>query len=579
MSEQTQNDLKEIRLKGLAASPGVALGKAFLYNKRKPIIASRFIQKNQVDEHLSEFRRALDLAVKELEELLTDDLDDETVQIIHAQVAMVNDPELCDQVERLISDDLCSAEYAVQQAFESYLSMLSASDNHVARERLIDVQDTRDRLIQFISNQAAAIQLENDQILVARELSPRQVIKLSGGKVKGIIMDRGGPTSHAAIIARAIGIPAVVGSKRVSELARTNGLVALDGDEGTVIINPSSKTVEKLNKKIAGWSKHISDLKSICNKPSITSDGHPFIIRANVEFTQELPNVKSFNADGIGLLRTESIYLNKQQFENQEKQEKFYTAILKESGEAPVIIRLFDAGGDKFFNIGDKEGNPFLGWRGIRMLLDEYCLLREQLKAIFLAAGKFPGRANILVPMVTNVTEIVALKEHISYVQKQLKKEGHDIDPDIQLGIMIEVPSVAILADRFAEHVDFFSIGTNDLTQYTLAVDRGNELISNLFNQRHPAIWHMIKKSVDAAKHHNLNISVCGELASDPEAAACLMGMGVKELSMSPVKIPRVKELLVQSSYQQMKDLSSRVLECTTVEDVNELFQKWKTQN
>ncbi len=576
MGEHIQSTFNEIRLKGLAASPGIALGKAFVFNKRQPVIDSTSITKSQIKEHLSEFHRARELTENELSALLKEELDDEILNIISAQVEMVRDPELGHQVEQLISVELHPASYAVQKVFENYLRMLSVSGNHVARERVMDIKDTRDRLIEYINDQSAMIRLDSEYILVAKELSPREVIKLSEGELKGIIMDKGGPTCHAAIIARAMGIPAVVGAKNVSELVHDKGLIAMNGSTASVIINPTDETVQKIKRKIADWADYLSHLKSICHQPSVTKDGHSFTLRANIEFARELPNMASYNAKGIGLLRTESIYLTKEHFENQKKQEAFYTTILAQTGDDPVTIRLFDAGGDKFFNIGAKEGNPFLGWRGIRMLLDEPDLLSEQLKAIYLAAEKHPGRVKILMPMVTNVTEVIALKKLMKELQKQLAGEGHEIDPAIELGIMVEVPSVAILAGQFAKHVDFFSIGTNDLTQYTLAVDRGNELISELFNQRHPAVWHMIRRTVDAAKQHNIGISVCGELASDPEAAACLLGMGINELSMSPVKIPEVKQLLIQNEYQRMKDLSIGVLQCATAEEVDKLFENWK---
>lgn len=578
MSKYIQSTYKETRLKGLAASPGIALGKVYVFNRRQPVIDSATIPKSEIKEHLNEFHSARDLTENELNELLQEELDDETLKIISTQIEMVRDPELCDQVEKLISVELHSASYAIQKVFENFLSMLSAADNHVARERIIDIKDTRDRLIEYINDQSSTIRVDGEYILVAKDLSPREVIKLSGGEVKGIIMDKGGPTCHAAIIARAMGIPAVVGAKNASELAHDNGLIALNGSTGSIIINPLDSTVDRLNNKVAAWSEHLAKLKSICDQPSVTKDGHPFTLRANIEFARELPNIDSYNAEGIGLLRTESIYLSKEHFGNQRKQESFYNSILEKTGDEPVTIRLFDAGGDKFFNLGEKEENPFLGWRGIRMLLDEPDLLREQLRAIYLTAGKYPGRVRILLPMITNVTEVLALKKHIERVFDQLGKEGHKTDPDIQLGIMVEVPSVAILADKFAEHVDFFSIGTNDLTQYTLAVDRGNELISELFNQRHPAVWRMINHTVDAARRHGIGISVCGELASDPEAAACLIGMGINELSMSPAKIPEVKQLLIQNDYQRMKDLSAGVLECITVEEVDKLFEDFRLE-
>ncbi len=299
-------------------------------------------------------------------------------------------------------------------------------------------------------------------------------------------------------------------------------------------------------------------------------------MQANIEFAEELTLAQKYHAQGVGLLRTESIYLSREDFENIDSQVAFYSSILKVTKPHTATIRLFDVGGDKFFEKDDREQNPFLGWRGIRMLLDQPSLLKNQLRAILQTAAKYPGRVQLLVPMVSTIEEVKKVRTLIAEVQDELKNEGIGIDPDVPLGLMVEVPSVALQADAFAKYADFLSIGTNDLTQYALAVDRGNERISVLYDQRHPAIWKLIKNTADGAQSKNIPISICGELASDPIAACCLMGMGIDILSMNAVVLPSVKQMLRSRTYVDMQQLANKVLQCETLEEVNDIFSSWE---
>lgn len=568
----------ELELEGVPASQGSAIGKAIIYQKKEYDIQSSTISKNEVLDHINEFKKARIKAESELESLQQEASSPESSEIIKAQMEMVNDPELADHVEKLIKEELYSADFAIQKAFEDYINLMENSMNQKARERSIDITDIRDRLLEFMNNEDDSHGFEAGCIVVTDELSPREVIRLTNCDISGIVMDRGGFTSHAAIIARSLGIPAIVGTKKALDSIGSDEIIAINGDNGTIFVNPSERTLERFNRTIEENRRQREKLNEAIHRNSETTDGQAFILRANIEFPEELERVREVKAAGIGLLRTESIYLEKEHFEDREKQEEFYSSVLEGTGSESVVIRLFDAGGDKIFDEKQKEQNPFLGWRGIRMLLDNKQMLREQLHAVLSVAGAYPGRIKILVPMITLVDEFIQVKEEIEKVQENLKEEGKKTDEDVPVGIMVEVPSVALKIDKFAEMVDFLSIGTNDLTQYVLAVDRGNELIADIYNQRHPAVWELIHKVAKSAENHQKEVAVCGELASDPVAAACMVGMGINDLSMSPSKIAKVKDTLTSNSFTEMETLAEKVLDCSRTEEVNKLFENWTKQ-
>lgn len=577
MSENLNSTMPdtELELKGAPASAGSVIGKAIIYKKKEFDIQSSTITKEEVLDHINEFKKARIQMESELQSLQEDSNSDEASDIIDAQIEMVNDPELADNIEKLIKEDLYSAEFAVQRAFDDYIRLMNNSDSPQIRERSIDVSDIRDRLLEYINKENESPGIESGCIVVTNDLSPREVINLTKYQISGIIMDRGGVTSHAAIIARSLGIPAIVGAKNATDSIDKEQKVAMNGDSGKIFVNPSSVTLRRFKETIKENREREEKLSEVLDKSSETLDGHEFILRANIEFPEELEQVRAVKAAGVGLLRSESLYMGKENFEDLAKQKDFYSSIMEGTGSDPVIIRLFDAGGDKILDEKQKEQNPFLGWRGIRLLLDNRKLLREQLEAILTVAGSYPGRVKILVPMITIVEELGKLNEEIKSVQQKLKSEGVNIDEDVPVGIMVEVPSVALKIDKFSEMVDFLSIGTNDLTQYVLAVDRGNELIADIYDQRHPAVWELINMIAKSATAHDKQITVCGELASDPISAACMLGMGINDLSMAPSKIAGVKSLLVAKSHEEMKTLAEEVLDCSTTAEVNNLFKSW----
>ena len=572
MSSTTQ---QERFLEGAAGSPGIVIGKSSLYQREQPRVSEHRISADEVEQQVRCFKEARKKAEKELQNMLESQQGGSAVELVQTQIEMINDPELNDQVVRNIKENKQPADLAVKQAFENYLQVIRQT-NEQALERSVDIADVRDRLIQILHNHRDEI--VEGRILVAHELSPREVIEFSSRNVKGIIMDSGGTTSHAAIIARSMNIPTIVGVKNATEVIEDGQEVILDGGNGEGILHPNEATLKKYEQLIEQQVAAQANFESICQDTNETTDGHPFSLRANLEFSEGLTTVQKYRAEGIGLLRTESIYLSRENFRNQDHQQKFYESILELTSPHPVTIRLFDSGGDKFFGDSEDEQNPFLGWRGIRMLLDEKQLLRNQLRAILKTAANYKDRVRILIPMISTLQELLDVKELVRNEQKKLNSNGIDVDKNIQIGIMVEVPSVALQADLYAQHADFLSIGTNDLAQYVLAVDRGNERIAHLYDQRHPAIWQLIKQVAEAADQESINVSLCGELASNPIAACCLVGMGITDLSMNAVVLPRVKEMLCGRSLSEMRELSQQVLQGETIDDINRLFSNWKSK-
>ncbi len=561
---------------GAPACPGIVIGNTSLYQRARPHISDTQITDDETEDHIHKFYEALDIAEEELEALLDNTDIEDLADLIEMQIAILKDPELHNRVEQEISANNKPVDAAIESIFRNYLQVIRENHGETFQNKSVDISDIRDRLLQIIHNKRDDI--KDGAILVARELSPREVISFSNRNIKGLITDRGGATSHAAIIARSMNIPTVVGTQSATEVINSDDEVVLDGRNGEVVVHPKDETLEKYKSLIEQQYKRQADFESLCKKPNETSDGKAFSLQANIEFAEELSIANKYQAEGVGLLRTESIYLSRKHFQNIPQQVAFYKSILELTTPHQVTIRLFDVGGDKFFGDEEKEQNPFLGWRGIRMLLEQPELLKNQLRAIIKTSEDFVGRIRILVPMVSTIDEIRKLKDIISEVQNELRNEGINIDKDIPLGLMVEVPSVALKADLFARHADFLSIGTNDLTQYVLAVDRGNERISNLYDQRHPAIWRLIKEVAEAGERNGVPISVCGELASDPIAASCLMGLGINALSMNAVVLPSVKQVLRSNSYIDMQQLAEKVLAAETLDDIDNIFSNWETK-
>lgn len=564
----------EMSIKGRKVGRGVAVGKAFLISSKPKTVSPTSISKTAVKSHKDRFIKARKSLIDELQ-LMADELkDSSSAEIIDTQQQIIKDGEIQKSVFAIIEDKQLSVDFAIYQTYCQFIERLKESGSELFRQRIIDLEDIRDRFIARVSNQKNKKTVKKGALIIAREISPTDLVSYYEDGAVGLVMEKGGVTSHAAIIAKSLGMPCLVSAENATKEVNSGDVIVLDADLGILIHHPSKKTVKEYKQKVADAAKAEAEK---CQETFETADGFPFKLLANIEFEAELPKVQKQGAQGIGLLRTESLLFGHRRRKSEEEQLAFYNSIL-EGSEGPVTIRLFDIGGDKSSGRAIKEGNPFLGWRGIRLLLDEKELLRNQLKAILKTAGKYPGRIKILVPMISIVHEVKEIRKEVEEIQGELLSNGIPIDENIPLGIMVEVPSVALSAYQFAKKVDFLSIGTNDLTQYTMAVDRGNERICNLFQHYHPSVLRLIQMTIEGADKAAIEVSVCGELAGDEIGAACLIGLGIKELSMVPGSIPKISGLLGSKTKEDFEKLADAAIEKSSAEEVEELFEKWKTE-
>ena len=555
------------------ASPGIVIGKAWVLPSEKIIIRPGKIKPDETDFNIAKTEKGFRDTEQKLRELKSQHMNNTYRDIAETQIQILSDPELKSQIKSRITEQNFGAVYSVFSSFNDYIQLLETSGVPLMQERSIDVVSLRDMVIQAIENKSDNLSVPDGAVVFAHEISPTQMFELSKFRIGGIVLQKGGLTSHAVILAQSLGIPCVVGALWSALPVSSDKTIALDAYTGEVFINPEKENIAEFQKRIEIHEKGVIEAGKWVEKENKTQCGTTFTLRGNIEFLEELPRLAPNGAMGVGLLRTEALFLKSKDFDVKAQMD-FYGSILKATGSDPVTIRLFDAGGDKLFGAEIQEDNPFLGWRGVRMLLDKPDLLERQLEAILRISGSYPGKIRILIPMVSTLEEISLVKDHLAKVQKQLRKEGDNVDENIPLGIMIEVPSMCVLADAAAKMVDFFSIGTNDLTQYTLAVDRGNERISGLFQNDHPAVWRLMHMSIRAAESNGIPVAVCGEMAGRPEYAALLLGMGVSEFSMNPASVPFVKSLLCKQTIDELKASSGKLLECSTAEQVRVILNK-----
>lgn len=564
---------KEITLKGRKTASGIVMGKAVVVRGESKTVNPSSIKVAEVDRHKERFHQAQKALGEELQLMAGELKDENTREIIETQGQIIQDPEIERSVFDIVENKLLSVDFAVYQTFCAFIERLKESGSELFRQRIVDLEDLRDRFIDEVCEQKNRKPIPKGAILITKEISPADLVSFYENGASGLVMEKGGVTSHAAIIAKSLGLPCIVNAERATKEVRDGQRVILDADSGSLILYAEDETMRTYKKKMEA-QKVVQ--AHTCKEVYETTDGVSYKLLANIEFEAEIHKVAESRALGIGLLRTESLLFGKRMRNSFEDQLHFYEQILSGTN-GPVTIRLFDIGGDKNTRRPHKEANPFLGWRGVRLLLDEHELLRNQLKAILTVAGKFPGRVKILVPMVSVLKEVQQIKDEIYLVQRQLNSSGVKVDENVPIGLMVEVPSVALLAHQFAKEVDFLSIGSNDLTQYTLAVDRGNERIHDLFQHYHPSILKLIKFTAEGAKEAGVEVSVCGELAGDEIGAACLLGLGIKELSMIPSSLRKINELLSSKSLEEFQSFSEQAVALSSSEAIEQLFEDWKS--
>ncbi|MEO9885913.1 MAG: phosphoenolpyruvate--protein phosphotransferase [Balneola sp.] len=567
----SKNVIKRKIFQGISASSGIAIGNVVcLENKRRKVLPQSILE-SEIEEHLNYFKDSREILIEELSEMLSY-LDADSAAIIETQKQILLDAEVEKRVHKIVSEELLSSDYAVYRTFCDFIERLKESGSELFRQRIVDLENLRDRFIDTICEDGSDLSIKKGTILVTKEISPTELVSFHEKGLSGLVMEKGGITSHAALIAQSLEIPCIVSMKNATSKI-LSGKAILDGREGQLILDPEDELLSEYKSKLKKLKRAQKRLLKNISEPSETKSGTSFSLHANIEFKSELGQLKKYNANDIGLLRTEGLlFSNNLSFE---EQAEFYETVLA-SVSGKVTFRLFDVGGDKLNTKLPEESNPFLGWRGIRMLLDEKELLNQQLRALLICAGKNKGRVKILVPMISVEEEIIRLKTLINDLQAELKAKGKEVDPEIELGIMIEVPSAALNAEHLAKHIDFMSIGTNDLTQYTLAVDRGNERICSLYQQQHPSIWSLIKITADAAKKTKTELAVCGELAGDVLGACGLVGLGITNLSMISNAIPRVKEELISHEDDEFESLADSFLKASNTTQIKGIFEDWR---
>jgi len=564
---------------GIGASPGIAIGETYLLNRARMHVDERRISPAEVQEELHAFRKALDLSRQQLEEVkrkVSDRHLSEHLYIIDTHLLILDDQMLVEETERSIEHDLINAGGALKKTLGKFRNFFESIEDEYLRERRTDIDSVGERILRNLMGeiQQTLTEIEGKVVLVAHDLSPADTMQMEKEKIIGFVTDVGGRTSHTAILARSLAIPAVVGMETASTLLPENVPVIIDGTSGTVILNPSPVTFREYLEKKQSYEYFERELLSYRKLPSETLDGRRIALRGNVELTEEIPLSQHYGAEGIGLFRTEFLYMNRPLPPSEEEQVQIYRKIAEEMAPHSVTIRTLDVGGDKFvpeINLTD-ENNPAMGLRAIRFSIKERHLFMNQLKAI-LRASAF-GKIRLLFPMISGIEEIRICKSCLKEAKNELIMADVPFDPDMPVGIMIETPSAAILADFLAKEVDFFSVGTNDLIQYCLAVDRGNEHVAYLYDPLHPAVLRALKMICDAAKRAGIGLGMCGEMASEPLYSMILVGLGFAELSMNAPGVPRVKRLLRQLRADECERFVESLFAFSTTEDISKVLEE-----
>ena len=565
-------------LRGLGVSSGIAYGRALVLDPHKFVLTRRTITRGRVSAETSRFRTALKTAAKDLKDLKSDvnrSVGADHAGIFEAHILLLKDPAIIEQVIRSIKENLVVAEWAVQEVFQETITALGSVSDHYLRDRISDIEDIRDRVLRNLLDPDFdpdhIPELKEDTIVVAHALSPSQTVSFSNKRVVGFAVEVGGPTSHSAIIAKSLRIPAAVGFQDIVERINTGDMIVLDGNEGKILINPSATLISEARNKARKYSDYAEELLSLKDVPAETLDGHRIHLRANIELVEEMENNGMSGAEGVGLYRSEFLFLKcSPRLPTEEEHFKVYRTLAEQTKPNFAVIRTLDLGGEKFFHevLESDEMNPVMGLRAIRLCLKRKDLFRTQLRAI-LRAG-LHGKLRLMFPLISGVRELRVAKMVLDEVKEDLHREGQPFDEKMKLGIMIEVPSAAIIADLLAREVDFFSIGTNDLIQYFLATDRGNDSIAHLYTPLHPAILRTLKFVVESANANHIGVSMCGEMASDPLHALILLGLGLRELSMHPTAIPIIKNVIRSIRIREARSLVNKIMAFTTEQEIRE---------
>lgn len=560
-------------LKGIAASDGIAVAPAYLLVE--PDLSFSKTSVSDVDAEVARFKKVVEESTKELEKVrdkAKESLGPEEAQVFDAHLLFLSDPEFTGAIETEIKDQKINAEAALDETAQKFITIFEGmTDNAYMQERAADVRDVSKRLMAHLLGKKlpdpAAI--DHEVVVVAYDLTPSDTAQLNKKYVKGFVTDVGGRTAHSAIMARSLEIPAVVGTETITKDVKDGDMLIADGLDGDAIINPTDAQIEEYTKKGEAFAKQKEEWKELKNEPSVTANGKKFIIAANIGTPNDMKGVKENGAEAIGLYRTEFLYMDSKDFPSEEAQFDAYKKVIEDMDGKQTIIRTCDIGGDKHLDYWDlpEEMNPFLGVRAIRLSMQYKDIFRTQLRALLRASAY--GPLGIMFPMIGTLAELREAKQILAEEKDKLAKEGVKIGDDLQVGMMIEVPAAAVLADQFAKEVDFFSIGTNDLIQYTMAADRGNDNVSYLYQPYNPSVLRLIKHTIDGAHENGIWCGMCGEAAGDDIMFPILLSMGLDEYSMSATSILRIRSLMKKINTEDIKELANKACFVSETADEN----------
>ncbi|QOI10959.1 phosphoenolpyruvate-protein phosphotransferase PtsI [Blochmannia endosymbiont of Colobopsis nipponica] len=564
-------------IEGISVSPGIALGEALVIKEEEIFINQKKISDNCIKNEINRFLNGIVKTSQQLQEVknkANKTFGKEKEAIFEGYLMLLEDEELKQDIITLIKEELITADAAINMVIETQAKALEQLDDKYLKERAADVRDIGNRLLKNVLN-IPIVDLNNLNkkiILVAADLKPSETVQLDLKNILGFITDDGGITSHTSIMARSLELPAIVGTGNITKQVHNKDFLILDSINNKIYINPDQKVIKEIKKIKNKYLCEKKELIKFKNLPAITIDKHKVEICANIGTIHDIENAKNNGARSIGLYRTEFLFMNRSTFPSEEEQFQAYKNIAESTFVDGIIIRTLDIGGDKnlpYLKL-PKEDNPFLGWRAIRIVLDNKEILHTQLRAILRAS--YFGKLSIMYPMIISVEEIQTLKLELNFLKDQLSKEKKEFDKKIEVGIMIETPAAAIIAHHLAKEVDFFSIGTNDLVQYTLAVDRGNKLVSHLYEPLSPSIILLIKQIIDASHAEGKWTSMCGEMASNEQTTSLLLGMGLDKFSMNATSMSKIKKIICNTKYSDAKSLAEKALHYSTTKDLNYLI-------
>lgn len=570
-----------MRMRGIPASPGIAIGEAFVLKSENLIIPKYKIPQKRIANEIKRFVDALALTREELSKIqdkVEKEIGESYPEIFSAHLLILDDPALTESTIKNIENTQINAEYAFSKVLDKIAETFSHIEDNYLKERAQDIKDVGRRVLRNLigRKEETLANLKDKAIVIAHDLAPSQTAQMDKRKVLGFATDIGGRTSHTTIMARSLTIPAVVGLGDITQIAETGDTIILDGNRGLALINPQKSTLERYTKKRRQRMYLERKLDKLKNLPAQTTDGHRARLLGNIELPKEVEILDKYGAEGIGLYRTEFFFLNRRELPSEEEQFQAYKYAAEKLYPQPVVIRTLDLGGDKFASHLEtpKEINPFLGWRAIRFCLAKPDIFKTQLRAILRASAY--GNVCLMYPLISMLQELREANKILNEVKKELKEKNIPFQLDIEVGAMIETPSAAVTADLIAEEVDFFSIGTNDLIQYLMAVDRINEKIAYLYQPTSPAVLRLLKHIVDCGHSKGIRVALCGEIAGDIHFTLFLLGLGVDELSMGPLAIPEVKQIIRSVSIEEARKITEKVLSFDSTEKVTNYLKKVK---